>query len=544
MNPAHSHSLVIGAGVSGLLLSLELVRTGQKVTLIDRDSADRIGGLARWAFGGMALCQTDEQQKSGIPDSPELLLKDWLGVGKLKSTDIWPNKWAEVYARENKTQVYDWLKAEGFRFLPAVSWPERGDYQPGNSVPRYHILWGTGRELVEKLVEKLQPFMTKGLLEIHHEHRVDHLLESNGIVCGVSGVNESNQQTFNMTADRVVVATGGINGSIEQLIKHWPHQGRTTQQDVLNGAHPNSDGAMHYEAKRLGANLTHLNSMWNYAAGISHPQAHFPGHGLSLVPCKSALWMNHRGERIGPDPMVTGFDTSQLCERLSHLERPWTWHILNWKIACKELAISGSEHNPAIADHNLPRLIMELLLGNKALVKRMLAESEDFLVADNVSGLVKKMNELTGTQDVEEQTLQSEIDQYDAQYLRPEKFWNDDQIRRIQNIRQWKSDKLRTLYPQAITKKENGPLMAIRLRYINRKSLGGIQTDLSCQVLNGDNQPITGLYAIGEAAGFGGGGVCGKSTLEGTFLSCCILTARKCAEAITETSTETMVEAS
>lgn len=532
INKKLTQNIIVGAGVAGLTLALELLRAGRQVILFDRDSKERAGGLARWAFGGMALCQTNEQKKMGIPDSPELLLRDWLSVANLSDADIWPLRWAETYAKENKVKVYDWLKLEGFSFLPAVNWPERGDYKPGNSVPRYHILWGTGMELANGLMEKLQPFQDSGSLKFKFGHCVDQLISQDNRIAGVSGTREEDGQQFFYQATNTIIATGGINGSIEQLLKHWPHKGNTTKEGVLNGAHPNADGRLHYQAEKVGAQLTNLNSMWNYAAGVAHPQPPFDGHGLSLVPCKSALWMDHRGKRIGPEPMVTGFDTSKLCERLSHLEKPWSWHILNWKIACKELAISGSEHNTAILNKNLPQLLKELLLGNKRLVNRMVDESDEFIVADNLIELADKMNQLTGTRDVDSAYLQSEVDAYDEQYARPESMWNDDQIRRLKQIRQWKSEKLRTLKPSPIQKPQNGPLMAIRLRYINRKSLGGIQTNLSSSVLNDSGNEISGLYAIGEAAGFGGGGACGKSTLEGTFLSTSILTARRCAEGI------------
>jgi predicted oxidoreductase len=302
---------------------------------------------------------------------------------------------------------------------------------------------------------------------------------------------------------------------------------------MLNGAHPFADGRLHHHAaESLGARLTHTGEMWNYAAGIPHPQPHFDGHGLSTIPCKSALWLDHRGRRIGPEPLVTGFDTHDLCRRVAALEKPWTWHLLNRRIALKEFAISGVEHNERIRDRQMIPFLWETLTGNRRLLRRMQAESPDFLTDDTLAGLVAKMNALTGTDDVKPEVLQASADAFDANFRGGGHLMNDDQIRRILHARLWRPDRLRTCRPAPLQQPRAGPLIAIRLQLVTRKSLGGLQTDLASRVLDAEGGPIPGLFAVGEAAGFGGGGASGRRSLEGTFLPGCILTARAAARAL------------
>jgi predicted oxidoreductase len=330
----------------------------------------------------------------------------------------------------------------------------------------------------------------------------------------------------------VVIATGGINGDHKQCRANWPAE-RPQPETMLNGAHPYADGRMHHwVADELGGRITHAGEMWNYAAGFPHPYPHFPGHGLSAIPCKSALWLNHRGERIGPEPLVTGFDTHWLCQRVAEQQKPWTWHLLNWRIAAKEFAISGAEHNARIRDKQFPQFVKELLLGNHALVRQMQRESRDFLVADTLAELADRMNQLTCSHDIDPATLQATADAFDANFSNGTALHNDPQIRMIQHAREWKPDRLRTCKPAPLQKPGAGPYIAIRMQLITRKSLGGLQTDLQSRVLDARGEPIQGLYSVGEAAGFGGGGANGKRSLEGTFLPGCILTARAAVRAI------------
>ena len=529
-----AQALVIGGGISGIVTALELLDGGHSVVLVDRDTRERFGGLARWAFGGMAFVGTPEQKRMKIEDSPALALADWIRFGELAPDDAWPRAWAECYVEESRALVYDWLKHRGRQFIPAVNWVERGSSIQGNSVPQYHMLWGTGRELVEILIGRLLEHPQRERLTVLHGHRVTALESSGGqmrdTVRGCRGVDETSGTDFIVQADHTVVATGGMNGSVEQVRRHWPAAWPPPPAIILNGAHPYSDGEIHAAVAVLGGRLTHLEDMWNYAAGIPHPQPHFAGHGLSLVPPKSVLWLTPDGEPVGPAPMVTGFDTRELCRQVA--AHPYTWQVLNWTIAARELAISGSEHNPRILNHQLFHFLLDLLLANDRLVRQMVRESTEFVVADDVEELAAKMNRLAGSDRVDGRTLAERVQAHDRMLADPALRARDPAVQRIMELRRWRGDRLRTCRLQPIGDRKAGPLLAIRLHFISRKSLGGIQTDLHGRVLAVDGRPVPGLYAVGEAAGFGGGGASGKRSLEGTFLSGCILTARKAAAGI------------
>lgn len=526
--------VVVGGGLAGIVTALECLRAGLNVTVVDRDTPERLGGLALWAFGGMALVDTPLQRRMKIADSPERALRDWLSFGQLPEEDLWPRRWAEHYVQQVRPQVYDWLVGYGLRFIPAVNWVERGLQGDGNSVPRYHVLWGTSRALVRCMIDAMYGAAKGQQLQVLSGHRVSGILRSAGAVSGVLAAQDANGAQAEVYAPVVVLAMGGINGSLEQVIANWPAQ-RPRPESMLNGAHPLADGQLHALVRaQWGANITHAEEMWNYAAGIPHPQPHYSGHGLSLIPCKSALWLDHTGRRIGPQPLVTGFDTHDLCQRVAAQAKPWTWHLLNWRIAAKELAISGAEHNPRIRNQQLLAFVKETLLGNHRLVRQMQHESPHFLVDDTLAGLAQKMNALTGTQDVDAQVLQATADAFDANFSQGLALSNDDQIRRILHARQWKPDRLRTCKPAPLQMEGAGPFIAIQVQLITRKSLGGLQTDLQSRVLQPDGKTIDGLYCVGEAAGFGGGGACGKRSLEGTFLPSCILTARAAAASITQ----------
>jgi len=518
-------SIIIGAGIAGLVTALELLKKGQRVLLLDAQERSQIGGLARSAFGGMALIDTPEQRRKGIKDSPETALSDWLSFAEFEQDDYWPRAWAAHYVERSRADVYDYVRSLGVSFLPAVNWVERGQYTPGNSLPRYHILWGCSLRLIEKLVAQLLPYQGSRL-ECQFNTKVSALTRQNGRVTGCIGQCADEQLEF--IAENTIVACGGFTGDIQRVKKQWPQDWQAPPPEViLNGAHPSNDGLLHDQVARVGGNLTHMDKMWNYAAGIPHPSPSFEGQGLSLIPCKSALWLDHSGKRIVSPPLVTGFDTHQMCKQLSQLPQLYSWQLLNWRIAAKEFAISGAEHNVMIRDRKFFSLLKEILLGNHRLVRQMERESDHFIVAPDIEQLSKKMNRLTNSEAVKPEVLHASVADYDQMVARGPSFWNDDQLRRIMQTRQWSSDKLRTCYPKPILK--DPPLIAIKVNLISRKSLGGIQTNLNSQVLDQNEQAMAGLFAVGEAAGFGGGGASGKRSLEGTFLSGCILTARQAA---------------
>lgn len=519
-------TIIIGAGIAGLTAALELAKADKQVLVLDAQSEDKIGGLARSAFGGMALIGTPEQKRNGINDTPEIALKDWHSFANFTEKDIFPKQWAKLYVEKSYQDIYLYVKNLGVKFLPAVNWVERGLYAGGNSVPRYHVIWGTSLDLVNKMISAISPFKNKNI-HFAFNCKINQLLTSSDSIIGCQDTND-NQYFANTT----IVASGGFTGNLTKVKENWPKHFSPAPESMLNGTHPSCDGIMHDEISKIDGNITHLDKMWNYAAGIPHPKATFEHQGLSLIPCKSALWLDSSGERIGPKPMVTGFDTNELCRRMSQQKDGYAWQVLNWKIASKEFAISGVEHNQMIRDKRFFTMLKETFLGNHRLVKQMQTESDHFIVASSVTELAEKMNKLTQDKQVKIEVLQQTLNDYDAILSRPASQWNDDQIRRIEHARKWGADKLRTCKPHPIQDKKHGPLIAIKVALISRKSLGGIQTNLNSQVLNNDSLPMKGLFAIGEASGFGGGGSNGEKSLEGTFLAGCILTAQQAAKFI------------
>ncbi len=532
VNNAESDVLIVGGGLAGIVTALDCLRAGKTVTVLDRDTPERFGGLARWAFGGMALVGTPLQTRMKIQDTPEIALRDWLRFGELHTDDPWSHAWARHYVEHSRRDVYDWLLAEGITFLPTVNWVERGRFGEGNSVPRYHVVWGTSRALTMTMIDALQRANRDNKLTVLHQHHVIALDNQSGRLCGVHAINEKTGAAIHVRAAQIVLAMGGINGEHGECRRNWPRD-RALPTTMLNGAHPFADGRLHHHvAESVGGQINRAGEMWNYAAGFPHPYPHFEGHGLSTIPCKSALWLNHKGERIGPEPLVTGFDTHWLCQRVAEQEKPWTWHLLNWRIAAKEFAISGAEHNQRIRDKQFLRFLKETLFGNHRLITQMKNESRHFLVADTLTELATKMNQLTCSHDIVPQVLQATADAFDANFNNGNAFNNDDQIRRILHARQWKADRLRTCVPAPLQQIGAGPYIAIQMQLITRKSLGGLTTDLHSRVLNRRGEAIAGLYCVGEAAGFGGGNSNGKRSLEGTFLPGCILTAKAAARSI------------
>jgi len=526
--------LVIGGGIAGLVTALECLEAGRRVVVVERAPRERLGGLALTAFGGMALVGTPLQARLRIPDTPEIALRDWIRFGELDEsdeTDAPALAWARRYVERSRPEVYDWLLGHGLKFLPAVNWVERGRFGDGNTLPRYHVLWGTAQWLTLRVIAALERAGTGGRLTLLCGHRVGGLERAGGGVCGAVAVDTATGAEIRIAAPAVVLAMGGINGGHDETRRNWPAD-RPMPAAMLNGAHPDADGRLHRLVAGFGGRLLRTGEMWNYAAGIPHPQPHFDGHGLSTIPCKSALWLDHAGRRIGPEPLITGFDTHDLCRRVAALERPWTWHLLNRRIALKEFAISGAEHNPSIRDRRFLGFLREIFLGNRRLVDRMVRESPHVLVADSLAELAGRMNALTGGDHVRPEVLQATADDFDANFAARDRLYNDDQLRRILHARQWPPDRLRTAAPAPLQKRGAGPYIALHLQLVTRKSLGGLVTDLESRVLDAAGAPIAGLYCVGEAAGFGGGGASGKRSLEGTFLPGCILTARAAARSI------------
>lgn len=518
--------VVVGAGIAGIVAAYELLNRGRRVLLLDRDVEENLGGLAKESFGGLWFAGTPLQRKYGIHDSTSLGLADWLSFGEFGPEDRWPRAWAEAYVERSVPEVYDWLREHDVEFMPMPMWVERGLHVPGNSVPRWHIVWGTGHVLATTLARHLLAHPARDLLQCRYGHRVDTLVTTDGRVSGCRGVVESSGEEFEVTAEAVIVAAGGINGDIDRVRANWHADWSRPPEVILNGSHKFADGRLHDAAQRIGASVTHLDWQWNYAAGVRHWRPRKPGHGLSLVPPKSALWLNWRGERIGPMPLVTGYDTHDLVAQVCRQDRAYSWQLLNRKIALKELAISGAEFNPAFRDQKRLRVARDLLFGNRWLYDELTANCEDVVIADTLPELVERMNDLVGDGSVDLDAVTEAATRYDQRIALGPRFHNDEQLRRIEFARRWTGDRLRTCKFQPILERKAGPLVAIREFIISRKSMGGLQTDLESRVLDQHGRPVPGLFAAGEAAGFGGGGMNGKRGLEGTFLGGCVFGGR------------------
>jgi predicted oxidoreductase len=531
-----SDVVVVGGGIAGIITALELLDAGKKVMIIDRDVESEFGGLAKWAFGGMFFVNSDIQKKRKIQDSIDLATKDWFSFAEFEADEYWGREWAKQYINYSTPHGYNWLGEHGIKFFPVVHWVERGLFQQGNSVPRFHLVWGTGLELVRVFKGKLLEHKNRQNLQLYFGHRVNDLIVENGSITGVIGTKEGSVEGFSAKAEIVVVATGGINGSIEKVKQNWYKPWGEPPKTILNGSHKFAIGDLHDATERINGNVVNLEKQWNYAAGIRHHKPRKKDHGLSLVPCKSAIWTNYEGKRFLPMPLVTSYDTRFLVQEVSKQPIKYSWQILNMKIMKKEFAISGSEFNQSIRDKKLFTFLKNILLGNMSLIKEVVDNCEDVIVANSVEDLVRQMNALTGKSHVTVENILNSVTPYDAQI--DSGNHTDKQIELIKKAREYRGDKIRTCNLQKILDKKAFPLIAIREFIVSRKSLGGIQTNLECQVLtqpnaNGKQTSIDGLYAIGEAAGFGGGGMHGHRSLEGTFLGGCVITARVAAKSIT-----------
>jgi uncharacterized protein len=528
-----SDVLIIGGGIAGITTALELLDGGKSVALIDRDEETVFGGLARESFGGMFFVDSPEQRRQGIRDSAELAYSDWCSFAEFDAEDDLPRAWAKAYVSRATADVHRFVRSYGVSFLPVVNWVERGEFRPGNSVPRFHIGWGTGKGIAEALIAALRAHRNVERLTLRFNQRVEQLTMRGGKVCGATGVDEKNGASFEVAAEQVVIAAGGINGGdLSRVRANWHRDWRTSPAELLSGSHRFADGKLHDAAVAAGGVLTQLDRMWNYAAGVHHPHPRKPMHGLSLVPPRSALWLNWRGERIGPQPLVSGFDTRRLVTDICAQERQYSWQLMNMKIALKELAVSGAEHNPSIRDKDKLGFLRDIILGNHWLVNEMTTNCKDFVTARSLPELVDKMNALQGDSAVELMAVEDAVNRYDATIARGKSLMNDEQLRRIAYLRQYRGDRIRLSKFQPINDAKALPLIAVREFIISRKSLGGIKTDIESRVLNAAREPITGLYAVGEAAGFGGGGMHGLRALEGTFLGGCILSGRIAAASI------------
>jgi uncharacterized protein len=545
-------AIVIGAGLAGLVCTLELLNAGESVLLLDRCRAEQVGGLAREAFGGMFMVDSPEQRRSRIRDSERLALEDWLRIAELDDDDVWPRRWAEQYVTRARDDVGGWLRGLGVRFFPVVNWAERGNFGDGNSVPRFHLTWGAGKGLVQAVWRAIELHRRRGALEVRFGTRVVGLICEADRIVGCRIIAEEDMTVVGGGAPRsgagvvelggqelragkaVVIASGGIGGNLELIKREWPRADLgSPPEEMLMGSHYYADGALHEEVRGLGGAVTHLERMWNYADAVRHPCPQRERHGVKLIPPRSGLMLDPDGRRYGPVPVMPTFDAYAAIKRVCEDERKYAWLVCNWKIACRELDVSGSQHNPHLRERRLVRFVLSVLLGKPTLVRHFLQGSPDFVSAGSLAELAQRMNEVGDDETIDPALLEREVGRYDETIGRGRGQFNDDQLRRIAQLRNWRGDRLRTSRFQRIVDAKALPLIAIRLQVMARKSLGGIQTDLGCRALRAaDGSPLPGLYAVGEAAGFGGGGMHGKRSLEGTFLGGCVFSGRLAAAAI------------
>ncbi|MBT2490272.1 FAD-binding dehydrogenase [Streptomyces sp. ISL-96] len=533
--------IVIGAGLAGLAATAELVDAGRKVILLDQEPEQSIGGQAHWSFGGLFFVDSPEQRRMRIKDSRDLALQDWHGTaGFDREEDHWPRKWAEAYVDFAAGEKRAWLHGQGVRFFPVVGWAERGGYDAtghGNSVPRFHITWGTGPGIVAPFERRVRDGVARGLVQLRFRHRVTGLARSAGSVDTVTGeilepsaaergAASSREATgsFELRAQAVIVTSGGIGGNHDLVRANWPQRLGTPPASMLSGVPAHVDGLMLGVTEAAGGRMINRDRMWHYTEGIQNWNPIWAKHGIRILPGPSSLWFDARGKRL-PVPLFPGFDTLGTLDHIMKTGYDYTWFVLDQKIIGKEFALSGSEQNPDLTGKSVRDVIGRARADVPGPVRAFMDKGADFVVEKDLSALVRGMNALTEEPLIDEAELRREIIARDREVTNT--FTKDLQVMAIRGARNYLGDKLiRTASPHRILDPKAGPLIAVRLHILTRKSLGGLETDLSSRVLTEGGGVLPGVYAAGEAAGFGGGGVHGYRSLEGTFLGGCLFSGR------------------
>ena len=549
--------IIIGAGLAGLVASNELVKAGKKVAIVEQENSANLGGQAFWSFGGIFLVDTPMQRRLGVRDSFDLAWQDWQGSagwdrldGELPE-DEWGARWGRAYVEFAAGDKRTWLEEQGVKFTPLVGWAERGSGTAaghGNSVPRFHVPWGTGTGISEPFAGKARAAAEEGKVTFHFRHRVEGLVLEGNTVAGVHGtvlapdtaargVTSSREKvgTFELRAQAVVIASGGIGGNHELVRKWWPRRLGTPPESMVTGVPAHVDGRMLDIAGDAGVRLVNRDRMWHYTEGVQNWNPVWPQHGIRILPGPSSMWFDALGRRL-PAPGLPGHDTIgtlKILRGTPDIARyDHSWFILTQKMIEKEFALSGSEQNPDLTDRDLGMLLRSRLgKGAPPPVEAFKKNGKDFVVADTLAGLVAAMNNLTDTALLDPDLIERQIRQRDAEMDNP--YSKDFQVMSIRNSRRFLGDKLtRTARPHKILDPAAGPLIAVKLHIITRKTLGGIQTDLDGRAFDTAGNAIHGLYAAGEAAGFGGGGAHGYNALEGTFLGGCVFSGRTVGRAL------------
>ncbi|WP_425352150.1 FAD-binding dehydrogenase [Neorhizobium tomejilense] len=540
-------AIVVGAGLSGLVAATELADAGRSVVILDQEPEQNLGGQAFWSLGGLFLVDSAEQRRMGIRDSLDLAWQDWLGTaGFDREEDHWPRQWAEAYVAFAAGEKRSWLRQMGHRIFPVVGWAERGGGSAtshGNSVPRFHTTWGTGPGVVEPFERRAREAEENGRIRFLWRHRVDNLVRTGSAVTGVAGTvlaassalrGEETSRTpagdFELNAPIVIVASGGIGGNQDLVRQMWPARLGRPPAFMVSGVPKHVDGRMIGITRAAGGQVINRDRMWHYTEGLRNWNPIWQNHGIRILPGPSSLWFDATGKRL-PAPFYPGYDTLGTLQHLMATGYDYSWFVLNQSIIRKEFALSGSEQNPDLTGRDW-KLTAKRAIGKKATgpVEAFKEHGEDFVIAESLGELVAGMNRLVGSNLLDVAQMEREILARDGQVANP--FAKDAQIMGIHNARRSLGEKLvRTAKPHRILDPAHGPLIAVRLNILTRKTLGGIETDLSARVLGENGEAIPGLYAVGEAAGFGGGGMHGYRALEGTFLGGCLFSGRNAGRA-------------
>ena len=538
-------AIVVGAGLAGLAAAAELGDRGKSVIIVDQEGPQNLGGQAHWSLGGLFMIDTPEQRRMGIKDSHALALNDWMGSAQFdRPEDDFPRQWANSYLDFAATEMRPWLYDMGLRWFPVVGWAERGGGAAnghGNSVPRFHITWGTGPGVLEHFIRRCKEHEAAGKITFKFRHQVDRIEMQDGAAVGVSGsllaqddavqgAATSREVTgdFRLEAGSVIVASGGIGGNFEMIRKVWPKErlGRAPKK-MLSGVPAHVDGRMIGISEEAGGHVINKDRLWFYTEGVKNWDPIWPHHGIRILPGPSSMWFDAKGNRFAP-PALPGFDTNGTFKAILDSGYDYSWFVLTQKVIKKEFALSGSEQNPDFTSGKWREVIKERFLSGKkatSAVEAFKKHGADFVVADDLSQLVAGMNQITGEGLIDEVHLRAQIEARDLQVENP--FSKDAQMIAIQAARHYRGDRLnRTAKPHRFLDPDNGPLIAVRLNLITRKTLGGLQTNLESQMIGADGAPVPGLFAVGEVAGFGGGGYHGYNALEGTFLGGCIFSGR------------------
>ena len=533
--------VVVGAGLAGLVAAAEVADAGRRVVLVDQEGEQSLGGQAFWSLGGLFLVDTPEQRRMGIRDSHDLALQDWFGSAQFdREEDHWPRRWAEAYVDFAAGEKRGWLRAMGHRVFPVVGWAERGDGRAeghGNSVPRFHLTWGTGPGVVEPFERRVREHVAGGRIRFAFRHRVDEVVVEGGTAVGVRGavleptsVDRGRPSSrvvtgdFELRAQAVVVTSGGIGGNHDLVRRSWPSRLGEPPRTMVSGVPAHVDGRMLGITEAAGARVINPDRMWHYVEGIRNWDPIWENHGIRILPGPSSLWLDATGRRL-PAPCFPGFDTLGTLRHLRTTGHDYSWFVLTQKIIEKEFALSGSEQNPDLTGKDVKLLLSRVKKGAPGPVEAFKQHGSDFVVASTLRELVEGMNRVGEPGLIDEAALRRLIEQRDREIANP--YSKDAQVTAIHGARRYRGDRLiRVAGPHRLLDPKAGPLIAVRLNVLTRKTLGGLETDLSGRCLTATGEPLPGLYAAGEVNGFGGGGMHGYNALEGTFLGGCLFSGR------------------